>query len=80
MACELPLSQLALLFELSELCLLREDFLFPLLNARHVESRIAALQGVMFIQPPVVNIYASSVGARKGKREQGELPIGSNAA
>lgn len=48
MACELPLSQLALLLELSELGLLREDFLFPLLNARHVALCKVAAQGEMF--------------------------------
>jgi hypothetical protein len=46
-ACELLLSQLALLLELSELGLLREDFLFPLLDARHVASCEVALKGKM---------------------------------
>ena len=81
MACELPLSQLALLLELRELGLLRKDFLFSLLDARHGVSCEVTFHGeILFNQPSVVNIYASSVGARKGKREQGELPIGSNAA
>jgi hypothetical protein len=40
MACELPLSQLALLLELCELGLLRKDFFFALLDARHVASSV----------------------------------------
>jgi hypothetical protein len=40
MACELPLSQLTLFLELSELGLLRKNFFFTLLNARHVASSV----------------------------------------
>lgn len=54
--CELLLAQLALFLELCELGLLREDFLFALLYARHVVSCVVAFQQEVLNQCFTVNM------------------------